>query len=81
MESKSTNEDLIQELANLGRLREEALTHHRATGAIFTPYPIARELTDLLTIDAGDVVCDPSAGPGIFLLAAAERKFQMGESV
>lgn len=81
IENNSTNQDVIQELANLGRLREEALTHHRATGAIFTPYPIARELIDLLTIDAGDVVCDPSAGPGIFLLAAAERKFQMGESV
>tara|TARA_Y100001970_G_scaffold69033_1_gene88073 strand:+ start:4862 stop:6505 length:1644 start_codon:yes stop_codon:yes gene_type:complete len=81
IENGNGDEDLIQELASLGRLREEALIDHRVTGAVFTPYPIAQELVDLLAVDVGEIVCDPSAGSGIFLLAAAERKFQGGESV
>ena len=81
IENDEVDEDLIHQLASLGPLREEALIDHRATGAVFTPYPIAQELVDLLDVGAGEIVCDPSAGSGVFLLAAAERKFQRGESV
>ena len=81
LENDEVDEDLIHQLASLGPLREEALIDHRATGAVFTPYPIAQELVDLLDVGAGEIVCDPSAGSGVFLLAAAERKFQRGESV
>ena len=81
IENDNGNEDLIHELANLGRLREGALKDHRATGAVFTPYPIAQELADLLAVGPGEVVCDPSVGSGVFLLAVAEQKFQRGESI
>ena len=81
IENDNDNEDLIHELANLGRLREGALKDHRATGAVFTPYSIAQELADLLAVGPGEVVCDPSVGSGVFLLAVAEQKFQRGESI
>lgn len=76
-----TGEELLKQLADLGRLREEELTDQRSSGAVFTPYNVAEELVDRVEIGPGDTVCDPSVGPGVFLLAAAERKFQSGESV
>ena len=39
IENDNDNEDLIHQLASLGRLREGALKDHRATGAVFTPTP------------------------------------------
>jgi len=76
-----TGEELISELVDLGRLREEELTDPRASGAVFTPYAVAEELVERVAIGPGDTVCDPSVGPGVFLLAAAERKYRHGESV
>ena len=73
-----TGEELLNQLAALGRLREEELTDQRSSGAVFTPYDVAAELVDRVEIGPGDTVCDPSVGPGVFLLAAAERKLHNG---
>jgi len=81
LEAGDADEELIHELADLGQLRQKDLDDHRTSGAVFTPYSVAQELVREVGIEAGDSVCDPSVGPGVFLLAAAEQKFRNGESV
>ena len=81
LEAGGAGEEVLQELAELGQLRQKDLDDHRTNGAVFTPYSVAQELVREAGIDAGDIVCDPSVGPGVFLLAAAEQKFHGGESV
>ncbi len=43
-----TGEELLNQLADLGRLREEELTDQRSSGAVFTPYDVAEELVDVI---------------------------------
>lgn len=81
LERGDVGEEVLDQLAALGRIREQELTDHRSRGAVFTPYVVAEELVQRLAIEPTETVCDPSVGPGIFLLAAAERKFHRGESV
>ncbi len=81
LEAGDTDEELIHEIAELGQLRERDLDDHRTSGAVFTPYSVAQEIVREVGIGAGDSVCDPAVGPGVFLLAAAEQKFHNGESV
>ncbi len=81
LEAGETDEALIVELAELGQIRQKDLNDHRANGAVFTPYSIAEELVREVGINVEDSVCDPSVGPGVFLLAAAEHKYRQGEKV
>ena len=74
-------DNFLEDLAQLGRLRQASMSNHRRSGAVFTPYAIAEEIVKFVDLRKGDTVCDPAVGPGVFLLAAAERKMQLGESV
>ena len=68
LEAGGAGEEVLQELAELGQLRQKDLDDHRTNGAVFTPYSVAQELVREAGIDAGDIVCDPSVGPGECLL-------------
>ncbi|MBM46933.1 MAG: hypothetical protein CL458_11940 [Acidimicrobiaceae bacterium] len=81
LEAGDRAEEVIVELAELGQIRQKGLEDHRTNGAVFTPYSVAEELVGEVGINARDIVCDPSVGPGVFLLAVAEHKFQQGEAV
>ena len=81
IEAGGRGEEVIVELAELGQIRQKDLDDHRTNGAVFTPYSVAEELVQQVGIDAQDIVCDPSVGPGGFLLAAAEHKYRQGEAV
>ena len=76
IEAGGRGEEVIVELAELGQIRQKDLDDHRTNGAVFTPYSVAEELVQQVGIDAQEIVCDPSVGPGVFLLAAAEHKFR-----
>ena len=80
IEAGGRGEEVIVELAELGQIRQKDLDDHRTNGAVFTPYSVAEELVQQVGSDAQDFVCDPSVGPGVFLLAAAEHKFRQGEA-
>ena len=81
LEAGDGDEQVIIELAELGQIRQKDLDDHRTNGAVFTPYDVAEELVREVGIEAQDTVCDPSVGPGVFLLAVAEHKFRQGEAV
>ena len=78
---RNPKDNFLEDLAQLGRLRQASMSNHRRSGAVFTPYAIAEEIVKFVDLRNGDTVCDPAVGPGVFLLAAAERKMQLGESV
>ena len=78
---RNSKDNFLEDLALLGRLRQASMSNHRRSGAVFTPYAIAEEIVKFVDLRNGDTVCDPAVGPGVFLLAAAERKMQLGESV
>ena len=42
------------------------------SGKFFTPRPVARSMANLLPIDGGMVICDPTCGGGTFLSEAAK---------
>ena len=55
--------------------RDDSSQLRKQRGAFFTPYPIAEHLADwaLRGRNNAGVVLDPTAGEGVFLLAASER--------
>lgn len=72
----------IEALARLGEVHETAMaaTRRHAHGVHYTPLDIARGLS-ARALDGAPVtarVCDPSAGGGVFLLAAAEHLERRG---
>ena len=77
LEAGGAGEEVLQELAELGRLRQKDLDDHRTNGAVFTPYSVAQELVREARIDAGDIVCDPSVGPGVFCSLPQSRSSAM----
>lgn len=50
-------------------------------GAFYTPQSVAEFLTSWAIRDSGDVVLDPSAGEGVFLMAARTRILELGGKV
>jgi hypothetical protein len=70
--------DPLDAILEIGRVRESAIEDHSTLGAVYTPWPVSRELAGLTL--PGGAVCDPAMGGGVFLLAAAEAAVQQGVS-
>ncbi|MDG2111432.1 MAG: N-6 DNA methylase, partial [Actinomycetota bacterium] len=71
-------EELLREIVAVGEARLDDHEGTRAAGAVYTPYEVAAELIDLVGVRRGEVVCDPAAGGGVFLIAAAEKLRSLG---
>jgi hypothetical protein len=75
------SELILQSILSLGRSREKELADPVADGAVYTPYPVAEQLVNHIDLQAGQSVCDPAMGAGVFLIAAAEKRFHLGQSI
>jgi hypothetical protein len=72
---------ILESILSLGRSREKELVDPVADGAVYTPYPVAEKLVNHIDLQAGQSVCDPAMGAGVFLVAAAEKRFHLGQSI
>ena len=80
--NKTQDSELILEsILSLGRSREKELADPVGDGAVYTPYHVAEKLVNHINLQAGQSVCDPAMGAGVFLIAAAEKRFHLGQSV
>jgi len=75
------SEDVLEALASVGAARVAELSEPGASGVVYTPFAVARQLVDLCEIGPEDTVSDPAVGCGVFLLAAGERMLGRGASV
>ncbi|HAN06936.1 MAG TPA: hypothetical protein DCP89_00420 [Acidimicrobiaceae bacterium] len=75
------SELILESILSLGRSREKELADPVGDGAVYTPYPVAEKLVNHINLQAGQSVCDPAMGAGVFLIAAAEKRFHLGQSV
>lgn len=75
------SELILESILSLGRSREKELADPVSDGAVYTPYPVAEKLVNHTNLQAGQSVCDPAMGAGVFLIAAAEKRFHLGQSI
>jgi len=75
------SELILESILSLGRSREKELADPVADGAVYTPYPVAKKLVNHIDLQADQSVCDPAMGAGVFLIAAAEKRFHLGQSI
>ncbi len=81
IEAADAPDQVLNALASVGTARVAEMSSPGASGVVYTPYDVARQLVDLCELSIDDSVCDPAVGCGVFLLAAAERLWARGASV